>query len=182
MDRKQRSQLSPALSSSDLVVAARSEGSSAAAWASTDAWWPVAQQVYRDAPLRASTRARTRAALARGPVDDAVVALRRHGRDQVDAPRRPQLVEERGAASVAAARHKAATPHRTARRTRHRATTSGVAASARRHASEFRGAPTATSRTATDDVLWKSTCDGRKLYDFHHGAGPRRRAAVLFAE
>ena len=159
VDRKQRSQLSPALSSSDLVVAARSEGSSAAAWASTDAWWPVAQQVYRDAPLLASTRAHSarpsRAARWTMPscrfADTGVIR---------STPRAvPSSSRNAAQPSVAAARHKAATPHRTARRTRHRATTSGVAASARRHASEFRGAPTATSRTATDDVA--SFCDGR---------------------
>ena len=158
VDRKQRSQLSPALSSSDLVVAARSEGSSAAAWASTDAWWPVAQQVYRDAPLLASTRAHSarpsRAARWTMPswrfADTGVIR---------STPRAvPSSSRNAAQPSVAAARHRAATPHRTARRTRHRATTSGVAASARRHASEFRGAPTATSRTATDDVV---SCDGR---------------------
>ena len=57
-----------------------------------------------------------RAALARGPVDDAVVPLRRHGRDQVDAPRRPQLVEKRGAAlgRRRAAQGRDAAPHRAA--------------------------------------------------------------------
>ena len=109
---------------------------------------------------RPSSRARAR---TRGPAAARWTTGRpRHGRDQVDVPRRPQLARN-AAQPPSPPRGTRPRRHRTARRTRHRATTSGVAASAAA-ASEFRGAPTATSRTAIDDVLFQT-------------AGPRYRAA-----